>query len=93
MNPGGGEVADVLVPERMEIKYAIGGILKHQHGALSLQLLDADPNLKLVGTRWSPPHNSTTAYAVHSLAFPVVDGRIFVRGMNGIYCYDLRKAK
>ena len=64
-----------------------------QHGSLSLQLLHADPSLKLISKHWSPPNNSTTAYAVHSLAFPVVDGRIFVRGMNGIYCYDLRKTK
>jgi len=64
-----------------------------QHGSLTLQLLDAAPSLKLVSDRWSPPNNSTTAYAVHSMAFPVVDGRLFVRGMDGIYCYDLRKTK
>jgi len=40
---------------------------------------------------WNPPHLTTTAYASHSLGYPVVDGRIFIRGANGIYCYDLRK--
>jgi hypothetical protein len=25
------------------------------------------------------------------MAKPYVDGRIFIRGMDGIYCYDLRK--
>lgn len=33
------------------------------------------------------------AYAVHALAFPIVDGRLFVRGLDGHYCYDLRKSK
>jgi outer membrane protein assembly factor BamB len=64
-----------------------------QHGSQRLQWLDAKGDHKPLSTRWSPPNNSTTAYAVHSLGFPVVDGRLFVRGMDGIYCYDLRKAK
>ena len=63
-----------------------------QHGSQRLQWIDANI-LKPLGPRWSPPNNSTTAYAVHSLGFPVVDGRLFVRGMDGIYCYDLRKEK
>lgn len=63
-----------------------------QHGSQRLQWLDAH-TLKPLGPRWTPPNNSTTAYAVHSLGFPVVDGRLFVRGMDGIYCYDLRKRK
>ncbi len=62
-----------------------------QHGRLSLQMLKADPNMKLLGNRWSPPNNSTTAYGRHSIGYPVVDGRVFVRGMDGLYCYDLRK--
>lgn len=63
-----------------------------QHGSQRLQWIDAN-NLKPLSPRWSPPNNSTTAYAVHSLGFPVVDGRLFVRGMDGVYCYDLRKDK
>lgn len=61
-----------------------------QHGTQHLQLLDAT-DLRLIGGPWSPPNNSTTAYGVHSLAFPVVAGRLFVRGMDGLYCYDLRQ--
>lgn len=60
-----------------------------QHGKQHLQLLDAT-DLSLIGKPWSPPNNSTTAYGMHSLAFPVVEGRLIVRGMDGIYCYDLR---
>jgi outer membrane protein assembly factor BamB len=41
---------------------------------------------------WTVPHPSTTAYAVGQLIHPIVDGRLFVRGADGIYCYDLRAA-
>lgn len=61
-----------------------------QHGTQHLQLLDAT-DLRLIGKPWSPPNNSTTAYAVHSIAYPVIAGRLFVRGMDGLYCYDLRQ--
>lgn len=64
-----------------------------QHGSQRLQWVDTTNNHKLLGSLWSPPNNSTTAYAVHALAFPIVDGRLFVRGMDGLYCYDLRKVK
>lgn len=64
-----------------------------QHGSQGLQWLDAKGDHKALSPRWAPPNNSTTAYAVHSLGFPIVDGRLFVRGMDGIYCYDLRKVK
>jgi hypothetical protein len=64
-----------------------------QHGSQRLQWLDATGDHKPLGARWAPPNNSTTAYAVHSLGFPLVDGRLFVRGMDGIYCYDLRRLK
>jgi outer membrane protein assembly factor BamB len=40
---------------------------------------------------WSPPHPQTTAHANFPLVSPLVDGRLFVRGADGIYCYDLRK--
>lgn len=63
-----------------------------QHGSQSLLMLEADPKLGLIGSTWTPPSNHTTAYGVHSLAYPVVDGRLFLRGMDGLYCYDLRKA-
>lgn len=44
------------------------------------------------GRQWLPPHSWTTAYANQPVNYPLVDGRLFVRGLDGVYCYDLRKA-
>jgi hypothetical protein len=32
-----------------------------------------------------------TSYHCKCMVFPVVEGRIFMRGFDGIHCYDLRK--
>ncbi len=39
---------------------------------------------------WAPPGPHTTSYH-HPFMYPLVDGRMFVRQADGIYCYDLRK--
>ena len=65
-----------------------------QHGKHGFVLFDADPNkLTLLGDKerkWAPPHATTTAYGRQPIVNPIVDGRMFFRGGNGIYCYDLR---
>jgi outer membrane protein assembly factor BamB len=38
---------------------------------------------------WSPPHLQSGSYET-PWVHPLVDGRLFVRGAEGIYCYDLR---
>ena len=43
------------------------------------------------GDFWVPPHPTTTAYNGQPLVSPIVEGRIFMRGGDGIYCYDLRR--
>lgn len=66
-----------------------------QHGRHGFILFDADPSkLTLHGNqehKWIPPHASTTAYGRQPIVNPVADGRMFFRGGNGIYCYDLRR--
>ncbi|MBA4067488.1 MAG: hypothetical protein C0501_28020 [Isosphaera sp.] len=63
-----------------------------QHGRQRFALYDADPaRFRPLGAAWSPPHNQTTAYGRQPLGAPLVDGRLFVRGLDGLYCYDLRK--
>jgi len=76
-----------------------------RHGGQSFFMLDGDPKnfrllpasaasgeLKHAGAgQWVPPHVPDTAYANHPVGYPLVDGRLFVRGHDGLYCYDLRK--
>ncbi|HEX8915096.1 MAG TPA: PQQ-binding-like beta-propeller repeat protein, partial [Humisphaera sp.] len=59
-----------------------------QHGVAHLQFLG--PDLKELGPLWLPTNVETTAYNSQPLVYPVVDGRLFLRGGDGIYCYDLR---
>jgi outer membrane protein assembly factor BamB len=60
-----------------------------QHGGTLLGLLA--PDLGTVGSWWRPPHTETSAYNSQPVVYPLVDGRLFVRGGDGIYCYDLRR--
>lgn len=59
-----------------------------QHG--TAQYLFVDRALKNLGPLWRPNHTPTTAYNSQPIISPVVDGRVFMRGGDGIYCYDLR---
>ncbi len=58
-----------------------------QHGGQKFLLMDRE--LKVLSA-WKPPHSHDTAYAYMAMISPIVDGRIFVRGNDGLYCYDLR---
>ena len=40
---------------------------------------------------WVPPIGGTTTSYHHPIFYPAVDGRIFFRQENGVYCWDLRK--
>lgn len=60
-----------------------------QHGTAHLAFLDRE--LKEVGPFWLPPNVNTTAYNSQPVVYPIVEGRMFLRGGDGIYCYDLRK--
>ncbi len=64
------------------------------HGTQWLYLLPLDPGamrLPKEADAWYPPHIDTTAYSQDPIVNPLVDGRLFLRGADGIYCYDLRK--
>ena len=77
-NPWLGVVGDrfLLIPEG-------------QHGLAEYIFLDR--SLKNLGPLRHPPHTNTSAYNSQPIIAPVVDGRVFLRGGDGIYCYDLRK--
>lgn len=77
-----------------------------RHGAQSFFMFDASPDAfrpfhvtrtvdsstgqSTSDLQWHPPHTWTTAYANQPIVYPLVDGRLFVRGLDAIYCYDLR---
>jgi outer membrane protein assembly factor BamB len=42
-----------------------------------------------VGPMWSPPHPHATTYQV-AMSHAWADGRLFIRGGDALYCYDLR---
>lgn len=61
-------------------------------GSKTSSLVDATPGrFTALGREFRPLHNDTTAYGVMALSNVVVDGRLIVRGMDGLYCYDLRR--
>ena len=75
-----------------------------RHGGQSFFMLTGDPkDFRLLSAetpaggkhalpgQWHPPHPHDTAYANQPVIYPVVDGRLFIRGHDGLYCYDLRK--
>ncbi|MCC5828074.1 MAG: PQQ-binding-like beta-propeller repeat protein [Phycisphaeraceae bacterium] len=62
------------------------------HSRTWQRMYDARPDhFRTIHNFWNPPHHQTSAYYRRVLAHPIVDGRIFLRGTDGIYCYDLRK--
>ena len=66
--------------------------LDGSHGSSAMVVLGLSPDLfaKALGT-WDQPHPQTTSYHNKHMTFPTVEGRIFFRGLDGVYCYDLRK--
>jgi hypothetical protein len=62
------------------------------HGHSEMNILGATPETfsKSFGI-WSQPHPQTTGYHNKYMTWPMVEGRIFMRGWDGVYCYDLRK--
>ena len=58
-----------------------------QHGHTGFYTLP--PGDAKLAALWHPPHPHVTTYQV-PLAHAWVDGRLFIRGGDGVYCYDLR---
>ncbi len=61
------------------------------NGRSDFHVYGATPEtFKLLGG-WSPPHHHTSSLGGACMIFPVVEGRMFIRGFDGIHCYDLRQ--
>ena len=44
-----------------------------------------------LGDHWPTRHRTTASYYPILISHAIADGRIFIRGARGIYCYDLRR--
>jgi hypothetical protein len=60
-----------------------------QHGHTKMFLLPAREDA-VVSPLWSPPHPWATTYQ-SAMSHAWADGRLFIRGADAIYCYDLRR--
>ena len=60
-----------------------------QHGHTKMFLYPAKPGAR-IGAIWSPPHPHATTYQ-SPMSHAWADGRLFIRGSDALYCYDLRK--
>ncbi len=60
-----------------------------QHGDNKFYPFPDRPGAK-IGPLWQPPHPRATTYQV-AMSPAWIDGRVFIRGADAIYCYDLRK--
>ena len=60
-----------------------------QHGNTKMFTIPAAAGAKC-GPMWLPPHPTATTYEV-AMSHAWADGRLFIRGQDAVYCYDLRK--
>lgn len=64
-----------------------------QHNQTGITMFDGEAkNWRALGGVWRPPHPHATSYQT-PISHPILNGRIFIRGKDAIYCYDLRKSK
>ncbi len=63
------------------------------HGPTPLLWFDASEpaETKALGSVWPTRHDTTASYYPILISHPMTDGRIFIRGKRGIFCYDLRE--
>jgi hypothetical protein len=60
------------------------------HGNNDFVALSRDPASFAKPLGWGLAHPGTTTYHEKPMTHPVVEGRLFMRGHDGVYCYDLR---
>jgi len=61
----------------------------HGHSEMSI-LVGTPETFGKLRCVWNQPHPQTTSYHNKYMTWPMVEGRIYMRGFGGVYCYDLR---
>ena len=76
-------------------QYVDGRILVQRdstHNQTQLNYFVADGRkVRPAGSLWHSRHFGTSGYSPVMMTNPIADGRLIIRGGNGIWCYDLRK--
>ncbi|MFP4353989.1 MAG: PQQ-binding-like beta-propeller repeat protein [Phycisphaerae bacterium] len=66
------------------------------HGAIEIALYRIGPDGKIrtitpPNSSWRPGYGGSTTSYHHMLMYPLLDGRMFLRQVDGVYCWDMRK--
>ena len=76
-------------------QYVDGRVLMQRdstHNQTDLNYFHADGRkVRPAGSLWHSRHFGTSGYSPVTMTNPIADGRLIIRGGNGIWCYDLRK--
>jgi hypothetical protein len=91
--PVGGSIIGVASAANGRVIWQPEGMHGGWQAPQDFWMFAADPaSFRKLGEPWVVPHRCTTAYANMPINYPLVDGRLFVRGHDALYCYDVRKA-
>ncbi len=68
------------------------------HGQIEIALYRIGPDGKITtvtpkGESWVPTYGAGTTTYHHALMYPLLDGRVYLRQADGVYCWDMRKKK
>ncbi len=68
------------------------------HGDIEIALYRMGPEGKITtltppNASWRPGYGGTTTSYHHMLMYPLLDGRLMLRQVNGVHCWDMRKGK
>ncbi len=92
-----GEIArELKLPSARGFLYRLGDRLilqrdvSHSRTPLFLCSFGRD-GLREMGEVWPTLHTPTSGYWPITISHAIGDGRIFIRGSRGIFCYDLRE--
>jgi hypothetical protein len=66
------------------------------HGSIEIALYRISPQGRITtvtpeGKSWRPTFGAGTTSYHHALMYPLLAGRVYLRQVDGVYCWDMRK--